>query len=108
MSFERRLEYLYRKGGYYRQDVGRYYRNETFRVLLSDPERYEEMYNRRTLVEGVQGYWKQHVGLTKMEGRTMEFIDLRITVRLMGLLAVALTRLQNGIRSGLCETVGIQ
>ena len=108
VSFERRLEYLYRKGGYYRQDVGRYYRNETFRVLLSDPERYEEMYNRRTLVEGVQGYWKQHVGLTKMEGRTMEFIDLRITVRLMGLLAVALTRLQNGIRSGLCETVGIQ
>lgn len=108
VSFERRLEYLYRKGGHHRLDVGRYHRNETFRVLISDPERYEEMYNRRVLVEGHQGYWKQHVGMTKLEGRSMEFIDVRIIVRLMGILVVALTRLQNGIRSGLCETVGIQ
>jgi hypothetical protein len=108
VSFERRLEYLYCKGGIHRLDVGRYYRNESFRVLLSDPERYEEMYNRRTLIEGNQGYWKQHIGMTKLEGRSMEFIEVRITVRMIGILAVALTRLQNGMRSGLCETVGIQ
>jgi len=107
-SFERRLEYLYRKGGHHRLDVGRYHRNEAFRLLLSDPERYESMYNRRILMESNQGYWKQHVGLTKLEGRSMVFIDVRITVRLMGILAVALARLQNGIRFGLCETVGIQ
>lgn len=106
-SFERRLEYLYRKGGHHRLDVGRYHRNETFRVLISDPERYEAMYNRRVLVEGNQGYWKQHIGMIKLEGRSMEFIDVRVRVRLMGILAVALTRLQQGLRSGLCETVGI-
>jgi hypothetical protein len=108
VSFEHRLEYLYRRGGPHRIDVGRYHRNEAFRLLLSDPERYELMYNRRTLLEGNQGYWKQHVGMTKLEGRSMEFIDVRVRVRLMGILAVALTRLQNGICSGLCETVGIQ
>ena len=104
-SMDEQLELLWRKG--HHQAVRKYHRNEALRFLLSDPLLYEREYNRRWMVESNQGYWKQHVGMTKVEGRRPEFIELRYIVRHLGLLSVALTRLQNGIRSGLCETVGI-
>ncbi len=78
------------------------------RVLWSDPWSYHREYNRRVLIEGDHGYWKQHVGMSKFEGRPMEFIERRSRIRLIGMLAAALTRLQNGVTSGLCLTVGIQ
>jgi hypothetical protein len=64
--------------------------------------------NRRVLIEGDHGYSKQHVGMSKFEGRPMEYIERRYKIRLIGMLAAALTRLQNGVRSGLCLTIGIQ
>jgi hypothetical protein len=90
------------------KEVGIFHRNEVLRVLLSDPWSYHREYNRRVLIEGDHGYWKQHVGMSKFEGRPMEYIERRCRIRLIGMLAAALTRLQNGVRSGLCLTVGIQ
>ena len=106
VPFDERLEFLYRKGR--KKEVGIYHRNEALRVLLSDPWRYHREYNRRVLIEGDHGYWKQHVGMSKFEGRPMDNIERRCMIRLIGMLAAALTRLQNGVRSGLCLTVGIQ
>jgi hypothetical protein len=103
---EQRLEFLYQRCR--QKEVGQYHRNEMFRMLLSDTERYRREYNRRILMEGGHGYWKQHRQLTKVESRPMRFVDLRYTIFHMGTLVVALTRLQNGVRSGLCLTVGIQ
>ena len=105
-TMEERLEFLYRRG--WAADVGAYHRNETFRSLLVDPEAYEEGYHKRVRVEADHGYWKQHIGMTKVEGRSMSFVELRFTVRLMGVLGVALMRLQAGEKDGLCRTVGIQ
>jgi hypothetical protein len=101
-----RLSILYRWGRW--KEVGQYHRNEVLRVLWSDPWSYHREYNRRVLIEGDHGYWKQHVGMSKFEGRPMEYIERRSRIRLIGMLAAALTRLQNGVRSGLCLTVGIQ
>ena len=106
VSFDERLKFLYRKGR--EKEVGRYHRNEVLRVLLSDPWSYHREYNRRVLIEGDHGYWKQHVGMSKFEGRPMEYIESRCRIRLIGMLAAALTRLQNGVTRGLCLTVGIQ
>ena len=103
---EERLAFLYQRGRC--REVGHYHRNEVLRVLLSDPWSYHKEYNRRVLIEGEHGYWKQHVGMSKFEGRPMEFIERRCQMRLMGMLAAALTRLQNGVTRGLCLTVGIQ
>jgi hypothetical protein len=105
-SLEERLSILYRWGRW--KEVGQYHRNEVLRVLWSEPWSYHCEYNRRVLIEGDHGYWKQHVGMSKFEGRPMEFIERRCRIRLVGMLAAALTRLQNGLTSGLCLTVGIQ
>ncbi len=103
---EERLSILY---GWGRQkEVGQYHRNAVLRVLLSDPWSYHREYDRRVLIEGDHGYWKQHVGMSKFEGRPMDHIERRCRIRLIGMLAAALTRLQNCVRSGLCLTVGIQ
>ena len=103
---EDRLAFLYHRGR--GKEVGLYHRNEVLRVLLSGPWSYRREYTRRVLIEGDHGYWKQHVGMSKFEGRPMEYIERRCKIRLIGMLAAALTRLQNGVRSGLCLTVGIQ
>jgi hypothetical protein len=105
-NLEERLEFLYRRG--WMADVGAYHRNEAFRELLSDPLKYQEEYHRRVRVEADHGYWKQHIGMTKVEGRPMSYVELRYLLRLAGVLAVVLTRLQAGERTRLCRTVGIQ
>ena len=103
---EGRLAFLYQRGR--KEEVGKYHRNAVLRVLFSDPWIYHREYHRRVLIEGDHGYWKQHVGMSKFEGRPMEYIERRCRIRLIGMLAAALTRLQNCVRSGLCLTVGIQ
>jgi hypothetical protein len=105
-SLEEQLCILYGWGR--EEEVGKYHRNEMLRVLWSDPWSYHREYDRRVLIEGDHGYWKQHVGMSKFEGRPMEFIERRSRIRLIGMLAAALTRLQNGVTRGLCLTVGIQ
>ncbi len=105
-SLEEQLSILYGWGR--KEEVGRYHRNEMLRVLWSDPWRYHREYDRRVLIEGDHGYWKQHVGMSKFEGRPMEYIEGRCRIRLIGMLSAPLTRLQNGVLSGLCPTVGIQ
>jgi Transposase DDE domain len=105
-NLEERLEFLYRRG--WMADVGAYHRNEAFRELLSDPLKYQEEYHRRVRVEADHGYWKQHIGMTKVEGRPMSYVELRYLLRLAGVLAVVLTRMQAGERTRLCRTVGIQ
>jgi len=105
-SLEERLSILYGWGR--EEEVGRYHRNEMLRVLWSDPWSYHREYDRRVLIEGDHGYWKQHVGMSKFEGRPMGHIERRCRIRLIGMLSAALTRLQNGVLSGLCLTVGIQ
>ena len=105
---DRRLSYMYVMKTRWREDVCRYHRNEALRVVLSDPLRWEREYHLRSFVENNQGYWKQHIGMTKVEGRPMMHVELRYVLRLVGVLASVLTRLQNGVRSGLPETVGIQ
>lgn len=65
--------------------MDKYHRNGMLCVLLSDSWSLHLEYDRRVLIEGDNGYWKQHVGMSKSEDRPMEFIKHRCRVRFIGM-----------------------
>lgn len=80
------------------------------RVLTqSDVAKYEEcpdavldVYHMRNISEGVNSYLKNNLGLeTHVNGKGIKNIDLHATQCCIAILAVALTRLQHGIKENL-------
>ena len=62
------------------------------------PDGVIDVYHRRNGSEGINSYMKEHLGLeTHINGKGTKNIDLHVTHCCIALLAVAMTRLQNGI-----------
>ncbi len=82
--------------------VGAYFRNSAMDRYNQDPEAYDKDYHLRNRQEGNHGYWKEHMDIEKrlrVKGRIK--VDRYLTRNLCALLAVALCRLQHGVKSNL-------
>jgi hypothetical protein len=69
-----------------------------------DPDAYMKDYHKRSRQEGSHGYWKEHLKVeSRMRVKGLERVDRYATINLCVILAVALTRLQNGVRENLAS-----
>ena len=94
------MQYLVNKGIY--EPVAMHFRNSYIREYEECPEGVLEVYHRRNCSEGINSYLKDNLGLeTCINGKGMKNIDLHLTQCCIVLLAVALTRLQHGIKENL-------
>lgn len=120
---EQQINYLYRKRWkkpYYKKDasleymmqclieeeiyepVAMHFRNNYIQEYEECPEGVLDVYHRRNGSEGINSYLKDNLGLeTHINGKGMKNIDIHITQCCVALLAVALTRLQHGIKKNL-------
>lgn len=95
-----KMECLVSQGIY--EPVSAYFRNSRMREYEECPDGVLEAYHKRNVEEGFGGYLKEHYELEKfIRGRGMKKIDRDITAMLNVALAVALTRLQNGVTKNL-------
>lgn len=122
---EQQINYLYAKRwkkSYYKKDasleykmqclveeeiyepVAMYFRNDYMREYEECPDGVLDVYHRRNGNEGINSYLKDHLGLeTHINGKGMKNIDIHVTQCCIALLAVALTRLQNGIKENIAS-----
>ena len=122
---EQQINYLYNKrwkNPYYKKDaslkykmqclieeaiyepVAMYFRNDYMREYEECPDGVIDVYHRRNGSEGINSYMKEHLGLeTHINGKGMKNIDLHVTQCCIALLAVTMTRLQNGIIENLAS-----
>lgn len=91
---------LFEKG--YDEEVGSFFRNDSMERYQEDPEAYERDYHKRSREEGNNGYWKEHLGIEdRLTVKGMERVDRYITRNMCALLAIALCRLQHGVKENL-------
>jgi hypothetical protein len=96
-STENMMQYLVKKGIY--EPIAMYFRNPYVQKYEECPEAVLDMYHMRNHSEGVNSYMKDNLGFeTHINGKGMKNIDLHVTQCCIVLLAVALTRLQHGIK----------
>ncbi len=94
------LTFLFNHGRY--EEVGAYFRNIEMLRYEADPASYHKDYHLRSRKEGNHGYWKEHLALQKrLRVRGIESVDRYLTRNLCTILAVALNRLQHGVRAHL-------
>jgi len=94
------MKYLVKKGVH--EPVAMYFRNPCVAAYEECPDGVLDVYHQRNHSEGVNSYMKEYLGLeTHINGKRMKNIDLHVTECCIVLLAVALTRLQNGITKNL-------
>jgi len=94
------LRFLFERGCI--EEVGAYFRNPVMAKYHADPDGHMKEYHKRSRKEGNHGYWKEHLGIEsrlRVKGRAR--VDRFLTRNLCAVLAVALTRLQHGVRTGL-------
>ena len=83
-------------------DVGAYFRNIEMLRYESDTITYLKDYHLRSRKEGHHGYWKEHLSLQRrLRVRGLRNVDIFLTRNLCTILAVALNRLQHGVREHL-------
>lgn len=98
------MQYLVKKGIY--EPVAMYFRNAYMREYEECPDGVIDVYNMRNCNEGTNSYLKNHLEVeTHVNGKGMKNIDLHVTMCCLVLLAVALTRLQHGIKENLSSVV---
>ena len=94
------MRYLIKKGIY--EPVAMHFRNPYLQEYEECPDGVLDIYHMRNHNEGVNSYMKDNLGLeTNRNGKGMKNIDLHVTQCCIVLLAVALTRLQHGIKDNL-------
>ncbi len=99
-SLECMMQYLVEKGIY--EPVAMYFRNPYVQEYEECPDAVLDLYHMRNISEGVNSYMKNNLGLeTHVNGKGMKNIDLHVTQCCIVLLAVALTRLQHGVKENL-------
>jgi len=99
-TLEYMMQYLVKKGIY--EPVAMYFRNSYMREYEECPEGVIDVYNMRNCNESINSYLKNYLGAeTHVNGKGMKNIDLHVTMCCLVLLAVALTRLQHGIKENL-------
>jgi len=86
------------------EPVAMYFRNDYMREYEECPDGVLDVYHRRNGNEGINSYLKDNLGLeTHINGKRMKNIDIHVTQCCIALLAVALTRLQNGIKENIAS-----
>jgi len=99
-SLECMMQYLVEKE--ICEPVAMYFRNPYVQEYEECPDAVLDVYHMRNISEGVNSYMKNNLGLeTHVNGKGMKNIDLHVTQCCIVLLAVALTRLQHGIKENL-------
>ncbi len=99
-SLEDMMQYLVKKEIY--EPVAMYFRNPYLQEYEECPDGVLDVYHMRNHNEGINSYMKGNLGLeTHINGKGMKNIDLHVTQCCIALLAVALTRLQHGIKENL-------
>jgi len=103
-NIEYMLRFLYNKG--HIEQVGAYFRNQKMLDYQNDPESNKKKINERSKSEWFNDYVKKHLGFDSIlpkKGRKAAFRST--TMCLIGILIVALLRVQNGIAKDLGSTV---
>lgn len=99
-SLEYMMQCLVKKGIH--EPVAMYFRNPYVQKYEECPDAVLDVYHMRNISEGVNSYMKNNLGLeTHVNGKGMKNIDLHVTQCCIVILAVALTRLQHGIKENL-------
>ena len=94
------MTYLVRRGIY--EPVAMYFRNPYIAKYEECPDAVLDVYHLRNISEGINSYLKTNLGLeTHVNGKGIKNIDLHVTQCCIALLAVALIRLQHGIKENL-------
>ena len=94
------MQYLIKKGIY--EPVAMYFRNAYMNEYEECPDGVLDVYHMRNNNEGVNSYMKGNLGLeTHVNGKGMKNIDLHGTQCCITILAVALIRLQHGIKENI-------
>jgi len=103
-EIEYMLRFLYNEG--HIEQVGAYYRNQKMLDYQNDPENNTKKINERSKSEWFNDYIKKHLGFDSIfpkKGKKAAFRST--TMSLIGILVVALVRVQNGITENLGSTV---
>lgn len=99
-TLEYMMQFLVEKGIY--EPVAMHFRNAYMREYEECPDGVLDVYHMRNCNEGTNSYLKNHLEVeTHVNGKGMKNIDLHVTMCCIVLLAVALTRLQHGIKDNL-------
>lgn len=94
------LSFLDRKGLH--KIVGSYFRNMKIAEYEECPDCYLDVYHRRNNGEALNGYLKDRLDLmTRLRVKGTEKVDRYLTKSLTAILAVALNRLQHGVKDNL-------
>ena len=107
VSMEFMLAFLFNRG--HHEDVGAYFRNTGMLRYESDPVSYLRDYHLRSRKEGHHGYWKEHLSLQRrLRVRGLKNVDMFLTRNMCTILAVALNRLQHGVKSHLASVTYLE
>jgi hypothetical protein len=99
-SLEYMMMYLVKREIY--EPVAMYFRNPCVAKYEECPDAVLDIYHLRNISEGINSYMKANLGLeTHVNGKGIKNIDLHVTQCCIALLAVALIRLQHGIKENL-------
>lgn len=84
------------------EPIAMYFRNPYVQKYEECPDAVLDVYHMRNISEGVNSYLITNLGLeTHVNGKGIKNIDLHATQCCIAILAVALTRLQHGIKENL-------
>ncbi len=90
----------------YVEEVGAFFRNMAMDRYAADPVAFLKDYHKRSRQEGSHGYWKEHMDLERrLRTKGLTNVDGYLTRNLCAVLAVALCRLQHGIKENLTSVV---
>lgn len=99
-SLEYKMQCLIKEELY--EPVSVYFRNSYIQEYEECPDGVLDVYHRRNGNEGVNSYLKEYLGLeTHINGKRFKNIDIHATGCCIAMLAVALIRLQHGIKKNL-------
>jgi hypothetical protein len=84
------------------EEVGAFFRNQAMDRYASDPVAFLKDYHKRSRQEGSHGYWKEYLDMERrLRTKGLVNVDRYLTRNLCAVLAVALCRLQHGVKRNL-------
>jgi hypothetical protein len=82
--------------------VGSYFRNEWLEIKKRRPKQWQEIYDKRTIVERFHAHIKEQLGLERnLKKRGIEAVETYTNLMWIAEIACALTRVQNGVTESL-------
>lgn len=82
--------------------VGAYFRNRWLELREREPEKWKKTYDKRTTAERFHAHVKEQLGMERnLRVKGIESIEIYTNLFWIAEIAAALTRVQNGVRSGL-------